>query len=41
MLLFGFRISIGPANLVLYFCLLCMGTAINFLYQFLFGSTVI
>lgn len=41
MLLFGFRISIGPTNLVLYFCLLCMGTAINFLYQFLFGSTVI
>ncbi len=41
MLLFGFRISIGPANLVLYFCSVCMGTAINFLYQFLFGSTVI
>lgn len=34
MLLFSFRISIGPANLVLYFCSVCMGTAINFLYSF-------
>lgn len=41
MLLFGFRINIRPANLVLYFCSVCMGIAINFLYQFLFGSTVI
>lgn len=41
MLLFGFHISIRPANLVVYFCSVCMGTAINFLYQFLFGCTVI
>lgn len=41
MLLFGFALSIGPINLVLYFCSVCMGTAINFLYQFLLGSTVI
>lgn len=41
MLLFGFRISIGPTNLVLYVCSVSMGIVINFLYQFLFGSTVI
>lgn len=41
MLLFGFRMSIRPAGLALYFCSVCMGIIINFLYQFLFGSTVI
>lgn len=40
-LLFGFRVSIRPANLVLYVCSVSMGIVINFLYQFLFGSTVI
>lgn len=41
MLLFGFRMSIRPINLIYYFCSVCMGIVINFLYQFLFGSTVI
>lgn len=41
MLLFGFRMCIRPTNLVFYFCSVCMGIVINFLYQFLFGSTVI
>lgn len=41
MLVFGFHISIRPENLLLYFCSVCMGIVINFLYHFLFGSSVI
>lgn len=40
-LVFGFHISIRPGNLLLYLCSVGMGNVINFLYSFLFGSSVI
>ncbi len=41
MLFFGFHAEISPVNLVLYVLSVIMGTLINFLYNFLFGSSVI
>ncbi len=41
MLLFSFHVRILPVNLLLYMCSVCMGIIINFLYNFLFGSSVI
>lgn len=41
MLVFDFHINVRPENLLLYLCSVCMGTVINFLYHFLFGSSVI
>lgn len=41
MFVFGFHVNIRPGNLLLYLCSVCMGIVINFLYNFLFGSSVI
>lgn len=41
MLVFGFHMDVNPVNLLLYLCSVCMGIVINFLYNFLFGSSVI
>lgn len=41
MLFFGFHARIRPVNIILYLFSVTMGILINFLYNFLFGSSVI
>ncbi|MCM1263438.1 MAG: ABC-2 family transporter protein [Butyrivibrio sp.] len=41
MFVFGLNLEIKPENLLLYLCSVCMGIVINFLYNFLFGLSVI
>lgn len=41
MIFFGLHFDIMPGNLLLYLCSVCMGIVINFLYNFLFGLSVI